>query len=505
MATPFRRVNPYVGLFFFDSSFRPVPLEQHFIAAKGKPNGTQSRENLDHATFEKALELVKEGHQVLVFVHARKDTVKTGQMIREKAVEEGELEHFDSRDNPKLDMFRRELQMSRNREMKELLDSGIGIHHAGMLRTDRNLSERLFENNVTKILVCTATLAWGVNLPAYAVIIKGTQLYDSSKGAFMDLSVLDVLQMFGRAGRPQYETHGVSYICTTSDKVDHYITAVSQSVPIESKFVQGLLNSLNAEIALGTVTTVDEGVRWLGYTFLHVRMRKNPMVYGLSATDLMGDPALGNRRRELITNAAKTLLKNGMIQYDPDLETLVTTELGQIASRYYLRAESIETFNAVFKAKMTEADLLAVLSKSSEFQQVAIRDSETEELKGLIENVIPCQVKVGVSRPRRRKGTGAEGRGPLTSNSYCDHRAVQTHQKAKQTSSCRRTSRGQIYRTLLLFPTWATSRRTRRVSHGLCSRLPCLASGHSPQHHCYQSARRLRVSELQLLHLLSPS
>lgn len=53
--------------------------------------------------------------------------------------------------------------------------------------------ERLFSEGLLKVLVCTATLAWGVNLPAYACIIKGTQVYDSEKGAFVDLSILDVL------------------------------------------------------------------------------------------------------------------------------------------------------------------------------------------------------------------------------------------------------------------------------------------------------------------------
>lgn len=158
--------------------------------------------------------------------------------------------------------------------------------------------------------------------------------------------------------------------------------------------MEGLIDSLNAEISLGTVTTIDEGVRWLGYTFLYVRMRKNPMVYGLAATDLFSDPALGTRRRQLVENAAKILLRNGMVQYDPDLETLVSTELGQIASKYYIRAESIEIFNSIFKPQMTEADLLAVISKSTEFKQVAVRDLETDELKRLIETVIPCQVKV---------------------------------------------------------------------------------------------------------------
>lgn len=80
------------------------------------------------------------------------------------------------------------------------------------------------------MLCCTATLAWGVNLPAHGVIIKGTQLYDPSQGKFVDLSVLDVLQIFGRAGRPGMETSGVGYICTSEDKLQHYLEAVTAQV-----------------------------------------------------------------------------------------------------------------------------------------------------------------------------------------------------------------------------------------------------------------------------------
>ena len=83
-----------------------------------------------------------------------------------------------------------------------------------MLRPDRTLSERLFADGLINVLVCTATLAWGVNLPAHTVIIKGTQLYNPEKGSFVDLGVLDVQQIFGRAGRPQFDNAGEGIIIT---------------------------------------------------------------------------------------------------------------------------------------------------------------------------------------------------------------------------------------------------------------------------------------------------
>ena len=61
-------------------------------------------------------------------------------------------------------------------------------------------------NNINRVLCCTATLAWGVNLPAHTVIIKGTEMYDQQRGTFVDLGMLDVAQIFGRAGRPQCQS-----------------------------------------------------------------------------------------------------------------------------------------------------------------------------------------------------------------------------------------------------------------------------------------------------------
>ena len=94
----------------------------------------------------------------------------------------------------------------KNQELRDLLPYGFAIHHAGMARIDRTLVEDLFEDGHIQVLVSTSTLAWGVNLPAHTVIIKGTQVYNPEKGSWVELGALDVLQMLGRAGRPQYDT-----------------------------------------------------------------------------------------------------------------------------------------------------------------------------------------------------------------------------------------------------------------------------------------------------------
>lgn len=103
----------------------------------------------------------------------------------------------------------------RSNDLKELLGFGFAIHHAGLSRGDRDLVESLFEKKHIQVLVSTSTLAWGVNLPAHTVIIKGTQIYSPDQGRWMELSPQDMLQMMGRAGRPRFDTQGEGIILTT--------------------------------------------------------------------------------------------------------------------------------------------------------------------------------------------------------------------------------------------------------------------------------------------------
>lgn len=400
----FLRVNRYQGLFYFDASFRPVPLEQHFIGVKGKPGSRQSRENIENVTFEKVRDMLQQGHQVMVFVHSRRDTLATAKLLRQKAVDEMCLDLFEPSEHPKFEAAMRDVRSSKARDIRELVPQGLGIHHAGMARSDRNLMERFFAEGVINVLCCTATLAWGVNLPAAAVIIKGTQVYSAQDGKFVDLGILDVLQIFGRAGRPQFEDTGIGMICTTHDKLIHYLSAVTEQRPIESRFSSKLVDNLNAEISLGTVTSIPEAVQWIGYSYLFVRMQRSSHNYAIEWAEIRDDPSLVQRRRQMAIQAARELQKSQMIIFNERTEELRSKDIGRIASQFYILHTTIQIFNTMMRPHSTEADILGMISMSGEFDHIQARESEQNELMNFKshEEIVPCAIDTskGIDTPQ---------------------------------------------------------------------------------------------------------
>ncbi|XP_066288135.1 activating signal cointegrator 1 complex subunit 3-like [Branchiostoma lanceolatum] len=391
----FLNVNPEKGLFFFDSRFRPVPLRQTYIGIKSTSR-MQQLQDMEQVCYEKVEHMVRQSHQILVFVHARNATVRTATALRDMATSSGNGSIFCSQQSSEYGAAEKQVNRSRNKQLRDLFPDGFGIHHAGMLRQDRNLMERLFSRGLIRVLVCTATLAWGVNLPAHAVVIKGTQIYDAKRGSFVDLSILDVMQIFGRAGRPQYDTFGEGVILTTHDKLSHYLSLMTQQTPIESQFIQNLTDNLNAEVSLGTVTNVEEAVRWLSYTYLFVRMKANPLAYGISYTNAQKDPDLEDFRRELIVAAGRQLDKARMIRFEERTGYLHPTDPGRTASHFYIKHDSVQVYNEFLKPLMTESDILAMVAKSHEFDQIKVRDDEMSELDELLDSVCPLPVPGGV-------------------------------------------------------------------------------------------------------------
>lgn len=220
---------------------------------------------------------------------------------------------------------------------------------------------------------------------------QGTDIYDSKHGSFVDLGILDVLQIFGRAGRPQFDKSGVGTIITAYDKLNHYLSLLTNQFPIESNFVQCLADNLNAEIGLGTISNVDEAIEWLSYTYLFVRMRLNPHVYGIEYSELQQDPTLEAKRKALVISSAMSLDKARMIRFNQRTMDFNITDLGRTASHFYIKYDTVEIFNDLMKPFMNEAEIFAMISQAQEFQQLKVRDDELEELDDLRNNY--CKVK----------------------------------------------------------------------------------------------------------------
>ena len=82
--------------------------------------------------------------------------------------------------------------------------------------------------------------------------------------------------------------------------------------------------------------------------------------------DVAKDPGLGVKRNQLVTNAVRRLVEARMVNWNGSTGTLQTTDLGRIAAKYYIRLASIEVFNERLKPRMSEADVLEMLSYSTE-------------------------------------------------------------------------------------------------------------------------------------------
>lgn len=283
-------------------------------------------------------------------------------------------------------------------DLKDLLPHGFAIHHAGMQRSDRQLVEDLFADRHIQVLVSTATLAWGVNLPAHTVIIKGTEVYNPVKSGWDQLSMLDMMQMLGRAGRPQHDTFGEGIVLTGHGELQFYLSLLNQQLPVESQLVGKLADSLNAEVVLGTVSNLKEAAQWLGYTYLYVRMLRNPTLYGLPVDEADSDPLLESRRADLAHTAASVLDKNNLLRYDRRSGSIQTTDLGRIASHYYVTHSTIATYNEHLRPSMGEIDLLRLFALSDEFKYILVRDEEKQELAKLVERV-PIPVKESIEEP----------------------------------------------------------------------------------------------------------
>lgn len=315
----------------FGEDFRPVKLQKHVHGFDGMMNDFAFEKVLD-SKITGLIQKYTHKKPILVFCYTRKSCEQTAALLAKWFT----LQSSADRPWP----VPTKIMNVGSRDLRDLMVCGVAYHHAGLDVGDRHAVETSFLKGDISVICCTSTLAVGVNLPCHLVFLKGTVGYQDGKLA--EYSDLEVMQMLGRAGRPQFDDSAVAVIMTRAQHQERYKKMISGQDTLESTLHLNFIELLNSEISLGTVKTVYDAKKWLNGTFLAVRMRENPKYYKI---DGVGDEGDTEQRLEKACERDIKLLQEFELVTDKDQFT--TTEYGEAMSRYMIRFDTMKLLLSV--------------------------------------------------------------------------------------------------------------------------------------------------------------
>jgi helicase len=132
-----------------------------------------------------------------------------------------------------------EIPTKQCKELANCVRRGVAFHHAGLLSRQKRLIEESFRNGLIKIIVATPTLAMGVNIPAFRVIVRDAKRYYPGIGSIY-IPVLEYKQFVGRAGRPTWDTFGESILIAKSE---------NDAEDLAEKFIFGELEEIRSKLS----------------------------------------------------------------------------------------------------------------------------------------------------------------------------------------------------------------------------------------------------------------
>ena len=223
-----------------------------------------------------------------------------------------------------------------NRNLQEAVNFGVAFHHGGLEYPDRQAVEKGFLGGLVNVVCCTSTLAVGVNLPCHTVILKGTVGF--SDGKVREYSDLEVMQMLGRAGRPQFDTSATAVILTCRENEDKYKKMISGQELLESTLHKSFIGHLNSEVMLRTIRDLPSAKTWLKGTFLYVRIGQNPAHYGLSSS--LNADEIDEKLEEMCELDIAKLQQVNLVS---DGSPFHSTEYGRAMARYVVNFDTMKS------------------------------------------------------------------------------------------------------------------------------------------------------------------
>ena len=315
-----------------ESDWRPVDLRMgvHYGNAVTFDDGTQ-RELLVRDQERQTAAIVRstlaDDGSTLVFVNSRRNAQAAAKRLTDTV--EPRLTQQERADLTTLaGTLREDSDTELSRILAECVEAGTAFHHAGLTGDQRSAIEAAFRDRQLKAVVATPTLAAGVNTPSRRVVVRDWRRYDSSVGGMAPLSVLEVHQMMGRAGRPGLDPYGEALLLARShddreELFDRYIYADPE--PVESKLATepALRTHVLATVASGFANSQESLEEFLSET-----------LYATQTADR-------TQLERVLEDVLWYLEANEFITRTD--ESVQATDLGQVVSRLYLDPMSAAT------------------------------------------------------------------------------------------------------------------------------------------------------------------
>lgn len=366
-------IEQWLGGKTVEHNYRPVPLNKEVLDAE--MFNTKNKNDVIVKIVEKAIE---DNSQALSFVSTRRFTESLATYVAkkiDKKTTKEQKQKFKQVADKLLEVPKKKgsLPTTTCLKLAEAAEKGVVFHHAGLFNEQKEIIEDEFRKGNILMITATPSLMYGVNLPSKYVVIRDHTRWTSNGPA--SIPVFDYEQMSGRAGRPQYDDVGYSYLVAKT---------MDEAFDLEARYVNGEIELTNsklidnkdaiykqiiAQIASSLSKNLDDLNDFFGKTLYGFQMKNNPSMSMFAQDSLNWE----------LESALEFLLQNGIIRATP--EGLKTTDFGNLIAKSNYAVETavkIKEYVSTME-KLNPAEMIYALGETPDLPLISFKGRKSKD------------------------------------------------------------------------------------------------------------------------------
>lgn len=391
-------IQKWLGAELVYSTYRPIPLERG-VELNGEVWYNDDRNEKLNST-EKLPEVMvaddtlKKKKQIIIFYATRRNAEAGAERLS------GSIsKHLSAEDKNSLEEASNKVlhalstPTAQCEKLSRLITDGVAFHHSGLVNAQRHAIEEAFRSGKIKLICSTTTLGFGVNMPAHTVLVRDTSRYGEGRGS-VKMSVNEVNQLFGRAGRPKYDTMGRALLIARSKDdlsylFERYINADLDPIISKLGVIPVLRSHVLAFIATEFLRRSDSIIGFLNETF-----------YGYQYGG-------GRELKEITESVLDELCKWQFIEKRG--QAYEATRIGRRVSELYINPLSAKMIVDLLPKAKDDVAALYMISKTLEMKPYSKITEEAEEMflrySYMDEDVVPYYDEDMIYDPERAFST----------------------------------------------------------------------------------------------------